>query len=170
MLGQDNPGRVTWAPRVFDMAKDYGLVLLENGALVDTAAGEVVPADAVPMAPTTRAAADALGKMTGEQAETIVWRHSHPVETNVIGIIGEDAPLDWDHGFQLDRIDIAPGETIDWDAAEGHDVLFVHSGDIGIECSDGFLSLNEGDTISMPAGFARLLTSQAGATAFLVHI
>ena len=40
VLGGDDPGRVLWAPYVFDMARKYGLVLLEDGSLVDRAAGE----------------------------------------------------------------------------------------------------------------------------------
>ena len=43
VLGGDDPGKVTWAPRVFELARDHGLVLLEGGRLVDTAAGETVP-------------------------------------------------------------------------------------------------------------------------------
>ncbi len=30
----DDPGKVLWAPYVFDMAKEYGLVLLEDNTLV----------------------------------------------------------------------------------------------------------------------------------------
>jgi quercetin dioxygenase-like cupin family protein len=169
VLGQDNPGRVTWAPQVFDMAKDYGLVLLENGSLVDTAAGEAVPADVPPMAPTSRAAADALNKMNRAQAEAIVWRQADVDGTSAIPIIGEDGPLNWDHGFQLDRIDIAPGETIDWDGADGKDVLFIHRGSVDIECEDGVVTLGKGDTISLPAGLPRCLRADAGATAYLVY-
>ena len=36
VLGGDDPGHVTWAPYVFDNAKEYGLILLEDGSLVDT--------------------------------------------------------------------------------------------------------------------------------------
>jgi quercetin dioxygenase-like cupin family protein len=169
ILGQDNPGRVTWAPQVFDMAKDYGLVLLENGSLVDTAAGEAVPADVPPMAPTSRATADALTKMDRAQAEAIVWRQADTNGTSVIPIIGEEGPLNWDHGFQLDRIDIAPGDTIDWDGADGKDVLFIHRGSVDIECEDGVVILHEGDTISLPAGLPRCLRTDAGATAYLVY-
>ncbi len=169
VLGQDNPGRVTWAPQVFGMAKDYGLVLLENGSLVDTAAGEQVPADVPAMAPTSRADADALDVMTPEQAETIVVRNNDPASTHVTAIIGDEGPLSWDHGFHVDRIDIAAGETVDWDSAEGKETLFVHRGDIGIECDDEFLELAQGDTISLPPGLARCLFSEHGATAFLVY-
>jgi mannose-6-phosphate isomerase-like protein (cupin superfamily) len=169
VLGQDDPGRVTWAPQVFDMAKDYGLVLLENGSLVDTAAGEALPSDVAPMAPTSRAAADALNKMNAAQAEAIVWRHADADGTSVTPVIGEDGPLNWDHGFQVDRIDIAPGETIDWDGGDGKDVLFIHRGRVDIECDDGIVTLGEGDTISLPAGLPRGLLSDTGATAYLVY-
>ncbi len=169
VLGRDNPGRVTWAPQVFDMAKDYGLVLLENGSLVDTAAGEAVPTDLHPMAPTSREDADALGKMTPEQAETIVWRSKSANGTNVTGIIGADASLNWDHGFEVDRVDIGAGETIDWADAEEKEVLFVHSGRVDIECDDGVVVLREGDTISLPAGMPRRFRSDTGAVTFLVH-
>jgi mannose-6-phosphate isomerase-like protein (cupin superfamily) len=169
VLGKDDPGRVTWAPQVFDMAKDYGLILLENGSLVNTAAGEALPDDIAPMRPTSRQEAEALLRITAAQAETIVWRHQAADQTNVTAIIGEDAPLNWDHGFNIDRIDIAPGETIDWKDASNKEVLFVHWGDIGVECEDGFLSMAEGDTISLPTDLSRSLFSENGATAFLVH-
>jgi mannose-6-phosphate isomerase-like protein (cupin superfamily) len=169
VLGQDNPGRVTWAPQVFDMAKDYGLVLLENGSLVDTAAGEALPADVPPMTPTSRDAANALSRMTSAQADAIVWRAANVDDTAVTAIIGDEAPLNWEHGFSLDRIDISAGETVDWDGADGKDILFVHSGDIGVECADGFVTLGVGDTISLPEGLPRQLFSEHGATAFLVY-
>ena len=44
ILGGDDPGQVTWAPYVFDNAKQYGLLLLEDGSLVDTSGGERIPA------------------------------------------------------------------------------------------------------------------------------
>lgn len=169
VLGQDNPGRVTWAPQVFDMAKDYGLVLLENGSLVNTAAGETVPADVSPMVPTSRDDANALDTMTVEQAEDIVWRHENVNGTNVTVVIGADAPLNWDHGFEVDRVDIEAGEMIDWESADSKEVLFVHSGQVDIECDDDVVTLAQGDTISLPAGLPRRLSSSAGAITFLVH-
>jgi len=43
VLGGDNPGRVTWAPQVIQDARGHGLVLLEDGRLVDTTKGQTVP-------------------------------------------------------------------------------------------------------------------------------
>jgi quercetin dioxygenase-like cupin family protein len=169
VLGKDDPGRVTWAPQVFDMAKDYGLILLENGSLVDTAAGETMPADVSPMAPTSRDEADALDTISVEQAQAIVWRNESADGTNVIAIIGSGAPLDWEHGFEVDRIDIAAADTIDWGSGDRKEVLFVHHGQVDIECDDGVVTLEEGDTISLPAGLPRRLSSSCGAITFLVH-
>ncbi len=53
MLGGNDPGHVTWAPDVFDKAAEYGLVLLENGSLVDTTLGETIPDGQSPMPATT---------------------------------------------------------------------------------------------------------------------
>ncbi len=168
VLGQDNPGRVTWAPQVFDMAKDYGLVLMENGSLVDTSAGETVPAGVAAMTPTSRRQADALARMTGAQAQSLVWRHRAASGTTVTPVIGQDTVINWDHGFNLERIDIAAGDAIDWNAEGDKEVLFLHSGDMGVECEDGLLTLAPGDTLSLPAGFPRSLMSLGGAVAYLV--
>jgi mannose-6-phosphate isomerase-like protein (cupin superfamily) len=168
VLGQDDPGRVTWAPQVFDMAKDYGLVLLENGSLVNTAAGESIPTDVAPMMPTSRIQADALARMTEAQAQNLVWRHVAADGTTATPIIGPDCTINWDHGFNLERIDIAAGEAIDWDSVNDKEVLFLHSGDLAVECEDRFLDMARGDTLSLPAGFPRSLMSLGGAAAFLV--
>ena len=167
VLGQDNPGRVTWAPQVFEMAKDFGLVLLENGSLVDTAAGEVVPDGAKPMPATSRAEAAAL--QSAADAEPIVFRDDEADGSYVTAVIGEAGPLDWDHGFALERVDIAAGEEVAWDGEDGVDVVFIHRGSATVPCADGEVVLGEGDTISLPAGLARTLRSDKGAVAFLVH-
>lgn len=167
VLGQDDPGRVTWAPKVFEMAKDFGLVLLENGSLVDTAAGEIVPDGARPMSPTSRDEAAAL--QSAADAESIVFRDGKTEGSYVTAVIGKAGPLDWNHGFALERFDIAPGEEIAWHGEDGVDVLFIHRGSATLPCADGEMTLGEGDTISLPVGLSRLLQSDEGAVAFLVH-
>lgn len=169
VLGEDNPGRVTWAPKVFEMAKDFGLVLLENGSLVDTAAGEAVPHDAKRMRPTSPDDAAALHRMTDAEAQSIIFRDEKTEGSSVTAIIGEAGPLDWDHGFCMERFDITPGEEIEWDGDDGVDVLFIHRGSATIACADGDVKLGEGDTASLPVGLPRLLQSDGGAVAFLVH-
>ena len=167
VLGQDNPGRVTWAPHVFEIAKDYGLVLLENGSLIDTSAGEILPSDARPMTPTSPEEAAALTSLT--DGESIIFRNENTDQSAVTPVIGEDAPLDWDHGFAMARLDIAAGEEIAWDADDDLEVLFIHRGRATVPCADGDLILGEGDTLSLPIGLSRLVQSDEGAVAFLVH-
>ena len=50
ILGHDDAGGgVVWLPRVIEEAKKHGLVLLENGKLVDTTIGEEIPEGMKPM-------------------------------------------------------------------------------------------------------------------------
>ena len=169
VLGQDNPGRVTWAPKVFEMASDYGLVLLENGSLVDTAAGEAVPAGVKPMMPTSREEADRMARIKADAAETVVWRNPGVEGTDVIHVIGKEAPLGWDHGFEVDRVAIAPCDGFDWNGDGEKEVLFVDRGSLFLRCADGELLLQQGDTISLPASLDRSARSEDGAVAFLVY-
>ena len=169
VLGQDNPGRVTWAPRVFEMARDYGLVLLENGALVDTKAGQALPQGVAPMAPTSRETAAALTRYTPEQAEALVVRDT--ADTGVSSIIAPDAPLDWAHGFTLERIDLAAAERFIGGGNErsGKQVRFVHRGSITIDCADGAMTLDEGDTVTLPDAFTREFVATERTTVFAVQ-
>ena len=77
-LGGDDPGRVTWAPYVFDDARKYGLVLLENGRLIDTAAGEAIPVNEPVMPPTTPGQVAALKRLDSAALESCVARYRSP--------------------------------------------------------------------------------------------
>lgn len=145
VLGGDDPGRVLWAPQVFEMAKDYGLVLLENGSLIDTAAGDQVPDDIGPMPVTTREQIAELQRFNAEQAERIVVRAGHGDGP----IIGSSAPLDWPHGFTVDRIDLDGTRRF----ADGAAVLFVHRGSVVVAGDKDRTVLGEGDTITLPKDF-----------------
>jgi mannose-6-phosphate isomerase-like protein (cupin superfamily) len=48
-------------------------------------------------------------------------------------------------------------------------VLFIHRGSVDVECENGFVTVGEGDTISLPFGLPRRLRADAGATAYLVY-
>jgi quercetin dioxygenase-like cupin family protein len=169
VLGQDNPGRVTWAPDVFAMAKDYGLVLLENGQLVDTTAGEMIPEKIAPMPVTSPSQIATLQRFTQADAHNLVFRDDKTDGTYATAIIGDAGPLNWDHGFKIDRIDIAAGTSFDWHREDSAEVLFIHQGDVALSCADGVLTLGVGDTISLPLQLPRYLTSEKGAVAFLVY-
>jgi len=153
LLGQDNPGRVTWAPQVFDMAKDFGLVLLEDGQLIDTAKGKTVPPDKRPMPPTSAAQVAALTRYTQAEAEALIVRAADAPTR----IIGRDAPLGWDHGYTLDRL-VDPDEVATVDRPE---VLFVHSGEATVGWDGGTVTLGAGDTMTVPVGLRRALSGQS---------
>ena len=153
VLGGDDPGRVLWAPQVFDMAKDYGLVLLENGSLVDTAAGQVVPTGERPMPRTTADQVSALSVPSQAQAEQLVVRNARSGGA----IIGPEAPLGWPHPFTLDRLD-DPDERR---TPRTPEVLFVHSGKLSVSWNGGVLTLGAGDTMTMPVGVERNIAGDA---------
>ncbi|WP_217430249.1 cupin domain-containing protein [Sphingomonas bacterium] len=165
VLGGDDPGRVTWAPRVFELAKDYGLMLLDNGALIDTAAGQVPPAGTAPLTPTSRAQIEALRVMRPQDEDEVLWRAPttrSAGETLVIGNGGALPPAD---GFTLSQIVVEAGGAID-----GHgEVVFVQEGDVEVAVDGRTVQLGVGDTMTIPAGLSPLYASESGATLIAVR-
>ena len=153
VLGGDDPGRVLWAPEVFDMAAKYGLVLLQNGSLVDTAAGQSVPDGAIPMATTTTEQVAALHVPTAAEAEALVVRAAD----SSAAIIGPAAPLGWPHPFTLDRMT----GVSDCAIPTAPEVLFVHAGTLAVSWDGGTLTLGAGDTMTVPVGLERTLAGDA---------
>ena len=169
VLGGDDPGRVLWAPHVFELAREYGLVLLETGELIDTVAGQSVPQNARIMPVTTATQIDQLKRYTTAEAEALVWRSGPGDGTSATTVIGKAGPLDWPHGFRLDRLDLAPGGAIDMPAPSTPEVLFVHEGSLGVRWKEGEVKLQPGDTMTVPVGLDRTLSSQAGCVVYLVN-
>lgn len=165
-LGGDDPGRVLWAPPVFDMAERHGLKLLADGTLVDTAAGEIVPAGAALMPRTTAEQVAARPTPEAERlAACFVPPDALPTDDGRLAaegvahrlLIGPGAPLDWPHGFTLARIDLAAGAATPTHAHDRPEVLFVLMGTAEVTLGDVRLRLGPGDTFSVPAGAPRRL-------------
>ena len=169
VLGQDNPGRVLWAPDVFELAQQHGLVLLESGQLIDTAAGQSVPADAKPMPTTSAHQIAALTRVSADEADSFLLRNLVVPGTYYSAIIGEAGPLDWNHGFDLDRLDIAAGETLEPLPPSTSEVVFVHRGTLDVRWTDGMITLAPGDTMTVPQDLARSFSSPAGCVAYIVR-
>lgn len=161
VLGGDDPGRVLWAPEVFDMAAQYGLVLLENGQLIDTVAGQSVPPDVRQMPRTSREQVAALHRATAREVEKLVWRASnHSAGTDTATstpIIGQHAPIAWSHPFTLDRIDLRADLSLEA-SVKAPEVLFVQSGSLKVEWADDAIVLDAGDTMTVPVGLHRVLS------------
>lgn len=168
VLGEDNPGRVLWAPYVFDMAKEHGLVLLENGNLIDTVAGQSLPEGVAPMPRTSPEQVAAMAIPTAEQLEAIVWRAAQVNGAGTRALIGPDAPLHADNGISMQRIDLAPGDSQPFAAPAAPRVLFVHEGSVDFNWDGGSRSLGKGDTITVPVGLHHFLVSHEGAAIYHV--
>lgn len=161
VLGQDKPGRVLWAPKVFEMAQDFGLVLLENGSLVDTQAGETLPEGIAPMPVTSADQVAVLTQPTPEQAERLVVRAAATSAT----LIGPHAPLGWPHGFTLDRLMVCGPVA----GLCGRHVLFVQAGLVKLEGPGGSVELAAGDTMTVPADLGTHELIGTDATVFVVR-
>lgn len=178
VLGGDDPGRVLWAPQVFDLAKAYGLVLLEDGMLIDTTKGEVPPAHKRPMPVTTRAQVQALRRFSDAQLEACVARAGTPgprgafdglngvTETVLIGA----GRMNWPHGFQVSEIVMAPGAGAPAHRLATPDVQFVQDGDIAYEIGEDTVFCGPGDTITIPENAPRALRAVGDAPARLVAV
>lgn len=161
ILGDDDPGRVLWAPYVFDMAKDYGLVLMENGNLIDTGKGEVIPKGKSPMPPTSKTQVAALDRFTGEQLRDCCIFADEDASSYSRGgltkrkLIGDRAKLGWPHGFSVTHMTLTPGAGADQISYPGSEVLFVYQGELSVQLDEETWRLFPGDTATVPKGAAR---------------
>ena len=167
VLDGDDPGRVLWAPNVFDLAVDHGLLLLDSGRLVDTAAGEAIPEGATPMPRTSAGQVAALRRYTDAEAERLVSRDR--TGHGESAVIGPDAPLPPVRGFTLSRLDFAAGATSRPTTLPHAEVVFVHAGSLAVEVDGATVDLGRGDTLTVPRGAPRHYRAAAGATAFIVR-
>jgi quercetin dioxygenase-like cupin family protein len=187
VLGGDDPGRVQWAPYVFDMAARFGLTLLEDGTLVDTAKGDRLPDGARTMTPTTAEEVAGLYVPTTEEAKSFAATRtefdslaSGPLsetgveERAVLGPANPKEPinagkLNWAHGFQLRRLAFDKGASTKAHRRSQPEVIFVHEGDLEVRWPGGQLRLGSGDTLTLPVGLQRSYGSAGGAVVFAVH-
>ena len=177
MLGGDDPGRVTWAPDVLERASAHGLLLMENGRLVDTAAGQKPSAADRVQAPASR---DLLNRtvvhldsaaierviVSLAEARPFASAISAPgvVEAALLGPANpaEGAPagkLDWAHGYVTRALTLAPNAASPWHRRAEPEVLFVHEGELTVDVEDETIPLGPGDVFSTPIGARRRFNS-----------
>jgi len=161
ILGKDNPGRVLWAPDVFDMAKEYGLVLLDNGRLIDTTKDETVANDVKPMPVTSREEVESLQVFSDDDLRQCCVLADEEVPTHMRGgvvtrkLIGADAILNWQHGFTIQHIKILPSSANFSQHRSAKDVIFIQSGDLTVKVDEEIWELFTGDTATIPSGASR---------------
>ena len=182
VLGGDDPGRVLWAPKVFDMAKDYGLVLLDDGSLIDTIAGESIPPGKKPMLVTnTQQIAEhrfvdsnALDKYVIRAAD-FDWQSNTALSrfegVSEVSLIGEGSTeesivaskLGWKHGFVVRALKLQAGASIPPHQRAEEEVIFVHQGSLSISVDEETIQLVAGDNFTTPIGSQRSLSNLADA-------
>ena len=168
VLGGDDPGRVLWAPYVFDMAERFGLVLLANGDLVDTHAGDEVPSEIGRMPRTTAEQVASLDALTVQEAQALVARQAPSVSTCAAPVIGGGGPLPEVDGFTVEQLTIVAGTGMTVAPSETPQVLFVHEGRLSVSWDGGTLTLVPGDTMTVPSLLEVHIESDAGSIAFRV--
>jgi len=172
VLGGNDPGHVTWAPDVFDKARDYGLVLLDNGSLVDTTKGEIIPAGSEAQQPTSPQQVAAHRRMTAAEMSECVCTDSEQradrdsrLTEGVVGVcesplIGgantsegiETGKLAWRHGFHVRRLDLEQHATLPQHSRKEEEVVYVRTGSLDFTWKGGVLHLEPGDVLTVPVG------------------
>lgn len=170
ILGEDDPGFVTWAPYVYEQAQGHGLVLLENNALIDTSIGEKIPDGVKPVTPTSEEDLKNFHSLSFDQMmecvlpmENIITQPDTDIAIHGVGveegaIIGRDNELEsikagkmtWDHGYQLRYWKLSSGGSIPVHRRFEEEVIFVHQGEVSVSSSDGVVTLSKGDTMTVP--------------------
>lgn len=191
ILGNDDPGHVTWAPHVFEQAKGHGLVLTEAGHLIDTSNGEEIPDGDKPCIPTSLEDVKAFRQMSAEEmgacvvtntetnlsSDTELCVHSNGVvEAPIIGPPNPAEMIDAGkignpHGFHFRKVVLANGGVIPGHSRSEEEVVFVHQGSVSLVWDSESIQLNAGDTTTIPKGMNKSLrtSSDAGATLYIVR-
>jgi quercetin dioxygenase-like cupin family protein len=179
ILGEDDPGRVLWAPQVFDLAKDHGLILLKDGSLLDQDAGETLTEGQTPMPRTSSEQVAKHEVVDSEAAEKIVirksdfnWSSSTALSESggvqEVALLGpasraESVPvghLGWPHGFSLRALNLSPGARVPAHRRREEEVIFVQKGSCRIDVDGESLELNPGDTFTTPINASRSFTNE----------
>jgi mannose-6-phosphate isomerase-like protein (cupin superfamily) len=181
VLGSDDPGHVTWAPDVFDKASEYGLILLENGRLVDTTKGETIPEGMAAMPATSEAQVAAHRVMNLAEMRDCVYPASAQLaqagsaltngcdgvtESPLIGAANDNegiaaGKMTWDHGFHVRRLDMAAATSLPLHARVEEEVLYVHSGELSFVWAEGELQMVAGDVLTVPKGLMHSYRNQS---------
>lgn len=191
VLGGDDPGHVLWAPDVFDKAENYGLVLLENGSLIDTTRGEQVPEGAAPMPRTSpeQVAAVRVMNMDEMHACTCSAAEQTAAEPSALGagfagvreypLVGEAnereqiraGKLAWPHCFNLRRLELDSGSRLAAHTRDEEEVIYLHSGSLTVHWDDQALVLGPGDVLTVPIGLEHGFSNDGDepAVSFLVR-
>lgn len=187
ILGHDDAGGgVVWLPRVIEDAKGFGLILLENGKLVDTTIGDTVPEGMKPMPVLTENQLKKFDQYTVEKMMAHVGQVGRYKSSPYKGFPNQSSKiLTWfdiigpaeseGHQFQVkpgdpkgDQFNVyalqadVNGQTGKYSRDEV-EVMLVHRGKFQVSCEhngEKFLEiLKNGDMFTFPKGSVRNINS-----------
>jgi quercetin dioxygenase-like cupin family protein len=186
VLGGDDPGRVHWAPHVIEKARSFGLILLEDGSLIDTIEGAIVPEDAAVVTPSSRAEIAYIREPTLAEMTSNVVTHESLIANTQTGakpaikdsaIIGSGqvangistAPISTPHGFALHHLALDAGTKTSAHTRACAEVLMVHRGCVVWRNQlDESIELHAGDTFTVPRNMPRQIEAISDAEIFIV--
>ena len=141
--GNDSGGGVLWAPQVIETAQAHGLVLLENGLLIDTHNGESIPDGIAPRKPLEGADLEAFDQNNIEDPSRVLARKSES-SSLVLGT-SDKATIREMPGFEIFRT--SGLETIELGDSSPA-VLICNEGSFQI----GDQLIGKGDVVYLDAG------------------
>ena len=171
--GDDAGGGVHWAPHVIEKAKDHGLVLGENGVLVDTKKGESLPEDVKPMPILTE---EELSRIVEAPVDFVVnnyvvryWDMMALAANKPCKVIGPDALIKDRPGFEVDFIKRG-SITEEMYVTDKHEILEPMRGHWKLVWDGGETLLNPGDVCAVPPGMPRALYPSMSGEASLFRV
>jgi quercetin dioxygenase-like cupin family protein len=177
--GDDAGGGVIWAPQVIEDAREHGLVLGENGKLYDSKKGQSLPAGVKPMPLLTEEQLQGFPEMTPAEVVGMgVRRYQDMValaQHKPALVIGETGMIRDRPGFEVGVL-TRGSSTTDLHQHDRPSVLMpmrgywklIWKGETAAE--RGEITLNPGDTASVPAGVMHTAVPSMTGEASLFHI
>ncbi len=171
--GDDAGGGVIWAPQVITDARDYGLILGENGKLYDTKKGQSLPSGVPPMPllndgeleafpePTT---ADVVPNHVARYWDLIALSDRQPCK-----VIGEAGKLRDRPGFEVELLSRNSIPDTPYSLAR-HEILMPIRGHWRLTWGGGSVVLNPGDTAAIPLGLEHSLAAAVTGEASLYRV
>jgi mannose-6-phosphate isomerase-like protein (cupin superfamily) len=178
--GDDSGGGVTWHPSVIKEAESHGLVLLENGRLVDTIAGHKMPENVTVMPPLSDEALVSFDNFSVPEMLTHValkddYRATdNPFAGGSFKQYNLSGSADNDYDFQIKSTDglcvfayeMEKGGVVPLHRRDEAEVLINANGDTLLTLLDGDCTrevlLTKGDTFNLPQGIAYKLEGSRG--------
>ena len=171
--GDDAGGGVIWAPQVITDAKDYGLLLGNNGKLYDTKKGQKLPEGIAPMPLLTDEELKAFPELTTREVLPNHVARYHDMmamaDHQPCKVIGADGLLRDKPGFEVELLTRGSIPDIAY-TTDKHEVLMPMRGYWRLTWQNGSSVLNPGDTAAIPPGLPHSLAPSMTGEASLYRV